>query len=77
MDLEASGGHRLACDVELLLQEIGGRVADRMEPYYPWNKHGSSLGGYLWVITVPCDGCKRRFPLLGSARPASPLPEDQ
>lgn len=57
---------RLARDVELVLEEVGRRVAERMEPYYPRNKWGEFPWGYLWVITMPCDGCKCPFPLLGS-----------
>ena len=37
-----------------------------MDSYYPRNKVGEFPWGYLWAITIPCDGCKRRFPLLGS-----------
>ena len=35
-------------------------------PYYPRNPDGSFPWGYLWAISIPCDGCGRRFPLLGS-----------
>jgi adenine-specific DNA methylase len=41
-------------------------VAERVEPYYPRNASGDFPWGYLWAITIPCDACKRRFPLLGS-----------
>ena len=37
-----------------------------MAPYYPRNAQGEFPWAYLWAITVPCDGCKRKFPLLGS-----------
>jgi adenine-specific DNA methylase len=58
--------NRLARDVEAVLTEIGRRVRNRMEPYYPRNADGAFPWGYLWAITLPCDNCKRRFPLLGS-----------
>jgi putative DNA methylase len=59
-------GARLPQDVEIVLAEIGRRVAERMAPHYPPNGNGEFPWGYLWAITVPCDGCKRPFPLLGS-----------
>ena len=37
-----------------------------MEPFFPRNEAGQFPWGYLWTITMPCDGCSRRFPLLGS-----------
>jgi putative DNA methylase len=57
---------RLVRDVRALLAEIGRRVTTAMEPYYPRNTDGSFPWGYLWAITIPCDSCKRRFPLIGS-----------
>lgn len=57
---------RLVADVRTLLAEIDRLVAERMEPYYPRNDAGEFPWGYLWAVTMPCDGCKRRFPLLGS-----------
>lgn len=65
LDLDA-GGDRLAGDVDRVLAEVGRRVAVAMEPYYPRNGDGKFPWGYLWVVTIPCDGCRRRFPLLGS-----------
>jgi len=57
---------RLVRDVRSLLAEIGRRVAKTVEPYYPRNPDGSFPWGYLWTITIPCDRCGRRFPLVGS-----------
>ncbi len=57
---------RLVDDVNTLLADVGNRVARRMEPYYPPNAAGKYPWGYLWTITMPCDGCSLRFPLLGS-----------
>ena len=45
---------------------MGRRVTAAVEPYYPRNPDGSFPWGYLWAISIPCDGCGRRFPLLGS-----------
>jgi adenine-specific DNA methylase len=66
LDLQLSAPDRLARDVKTVLAEIGQRVAKRLEPYYPCNQRGEYPWGYLWAITIPCDGCKRRFPLIGS-----------
>jgi adenine-specific DNA methylase len=57
---------RLARDVQILLGEVGRRVAERMAPYYPRNARGEFPWAYLWAITIPCDSCRHRFPLLGS-----------
>ena len=48
------------------LAEVGQRVAARMKPFYPCNERGEFPWAYIWTITIPCDGCKRRFPMLGS-----------
>lgn len=66
LDLKTSSGDRLARDVETVLVRVGRRVAERTAQYYPTNAHGEFPWGYLWALTIPCDGCKRRFPLLGS-----------
>ncbi len=64
--LDGGVSDRLARDVEAFLAEVGQRMATAMEPFYPRNVHGVFPWGYLWAITIPCDNCKRRFPLLGS-----------
>jgi adenine-specific DNA methylase len=61
-----SGRARLITDLEVLLAEIGERVRAAIAPYYPTNSEGSYPWGYLWAISIPCDGCGRRFPLVGS-----------
>lgn len=63
---EEAGVGRLVQDIGVMLAEVGARVARRVEAYYPRNRHGAFPSAYLWVITMPCDGCKRRFPLFGS-----------
>ena len=60
------GNGRLVGDVQALLSEVGRRVAERIAPYYPRNAQGEFPWASLWAVTMPCDGCKRRFPLLGS-----------
>jgi len=58
--------HRLLRDVEGFLAEVGQRVVKRVESFYPRNEIGRFPWGYLWALTMPCDGCRRRFPLIGS-----------
>ena len=57
---------RLVEDVRLVLAEVGRRVADRLDQHYPRSSDGEFPWGYLWSITMPCDDCGRRFPMLGS-----------
>jgi putative DNA methylase len=64
--LTAEPSANLVADIEAFLREVERRVAERLEPYYPRNKWEQFPWGYLWATTVPCDGCNRRFPLLGS-----------
>ena len=66
LNIKPAQRYRLVSDVGAVLDEIDRRVAERMAPFYPRNGHGDFPWGYLWAITIPCDGCKRRFPLLGS-----------
>jgi adenine-specific DNA methylase len=57
---------RLLEDVEIVLAEVGRRLSAELERYYPRNANGEFPWGYLWAVTMPCDHCKRRFPLIGS-----------
>lgn len=57
---------RLVADVRRVLAEVGRRLQEAVEPLYPRNPDGSFPWGYLWAVTIPCDGCGRRFPLVGS-----------
>lgn len=52
-------------DVETVLREVGRRYAESMAPYYP-AVDGKQPWGYLWAVTLPCQECSRRFPLVGS-----------
>lgn len=57
---------RLVRDLRVMFGEIDRRVAAVMAPHYPRNPDGTFPWGYLWATTIPCDGCQRRFPLIGS-----------
>jgi len=57
---------RLIADLAVFLAEVERRLQDAVESFYPRNPDGSFPWGYLWAISIPCDGCGRRFPLLGS-----------
>ena len=57
---------QMVSDLRALLLDIGRRVQHAVKPYYPRNPDSSFPWGYLWAITMPCDGCQRRFPLVGS-----------
>src|SRR6516164_4876065 len=61
-----AAGDKLVRDVELVLAEVDQRVAARVEKYYPRNALGDFPWGYVWTTTLPCDQCKRHFPLIGS-----------
>jgi adenine-specific DNA methylase len=66
LPLDKFDNDRLVSDVALVLREIGRRVSADMEERYPRNERGEFPWAYLWAIEMPCDGCKRRFPLIGS-----------
>ncbi|MET8218430.1 hypothetical protein [Streptomyces hirsutus] len=57
---------RLVADLKVFLSEIGRRTQIAVAAQYPRNPDGSLPWGYLWAISIPCDGCTKRFPLLGS-----------
>lgn len=57
---------RLAVDARLLHEEIGRRTQDALDKLYPANPDGRRPWGYLWTVSIPCDQCRRRFPLIGS-----------
>jgi adenine-specific DNA methylase len=64
--VEISGEPRLLHDVRMVLAEVGRRLIDAVAPFYPTNPDGHFPWAYLWAVTMPCDRCKRRFPLVGS-----------
>lgn len=57
---------KLVRDVEAFLLEIGRRLEVKAEQYYPRNPNGRFPWGYVCAVTITCDGCHRRFPLVGS-----------
>ena len=62
------GPDRLVKDVETVLRMVDALVVERVASFYPRNAAGEFPWGYLWVTTLPCDECKRRFPLIGDLR---------
>jgi adenine-specific DNA methylase len=62
------GEPRLLADVRTVLSEVDTRVAKAVEPFYPKSTNGKFPWAYLWAVTIPCDQCRRRFPLVGSMR---------
>ncbi|WP_199753270.1 hypothetical protein, partial [Actinoplanes sp. ATCC 53533] len=63
---DADSRPRLIADLDVFLAEVGRRTEVAVAPFYPKNPDGSYPWGYLWAISIPCDGCGRRFPLVGS-----------
>jgi putative DNA methylase len=61
-----AGQPRLIRDLAIFLEVVGARIRGIAGPWYPANPDGSYPWGYLWAISIPCDGCGRRFPLIGS-----------
>lgn len=62
----ASSSLKLLGDLRTFFEEVGRRTAASVDTHYPRNDDGTYPWGYLWAITVPCDSCTHRFPLLGS-----------
>jgi len=65
---------RLLQDVEACLNEVENRWAARMSSVYPRHEEKQPWG-YLWAVTLPCQECNRRFPLVGSLVLRHPLPK--
>ena len=57
---------RLVHDVQGILGEVDRRVATRLNSFFPKNRFDKYPWGYLWVTALPCDQCKRLFPLFGA-----------
>ena len=57
---------RLAVDARIFHDEVGRRTSDALAKFYPGNPAGDQPWGYLWTVSMPCDQCRRRFPLIGS-----------
>ena len=65
LDLEVSDSPRLLRDVESVLGIVGDRYEESMQAFYP-KFNGQRPWGYLWAVTLPCQECGNRFPLVGS-----------
>lgn len=59
---------RLLRDVRTVLGEVNQRVARQVATHYPVGENGQVPWAYLWAVTIPCDHCHRRFPLVGGMR---------
>lgn len=59
------GRPRLLADVDDVLREIGRRHVASMTEFYP-TLNGVQPWGYLWAVTLPCQECGHRFPLVAS-----------
>ena len=57
---------RLLRDAATMFAEIARRVRIDVADLYPVGPSGVIPWGYLWAVTMPCDGCGRNFPLIGS-----------
>lgn len=57
---------RLLEDLNILFSEIQQRHAAAMSEFYPPSAGGGQPWGYLWSVTIPCQECGLRFPLIGS-----------
>lgn len=64
--LDFPGADRLVSDVRVLHEEIARRTREGLSEFYPVNPDGRRPWGYLWTVSMPCDQCRRRFPLIGS-----------
>lgn len=64
---------RLPQDVEVVLAEVGRRFEESVAEFYP-KFNGANPWGYLWAVTLPCQECGRRFPLVGSLELRRPNP---
>ncbi|MUL78783.1 DUF1156 domain-containing protein [Mycolicibacterium sp. CBMA 226] len=55
---------RLVGDVDAVFREVATRHREAMGRFYP-DIDGRQPWGYLWAVTIPCQECGRRFPLIG------------
>jgi putative DNA methylase len=65
---------RLPQDVSAVLAEVGRRFNLAMAAFYP-AVNGRQPWGYLCAVTLPCQECGRRFPLVGSVELRRPNPK--
>lgn len=74
LDLDTPTSPRLLKDVEIVLKLVGDRYEQTMDAFYP-KVDGKRPWGYLWAVTLPCQECGNRFPLVGSLALRHPLPK--
>jgi putative DNA methylase len=67
------GRARLLRDVEFILNLIGERYERSMDEFYPLHVDHHPWG-YLWSVTLPCQECGNRYPLIGSLVLQTPVP---
>lgn len=65
LNLDVEDSPRLLRDVETVLRVVADRYEASMSPFYP-EVGGRRPWGYLWAVTLPCQECGNRFPLVGS-----------
>lgn len=68
---------RLIEDLRQLFSEVDRRVEGAVREHYIPGADGSYPWGYLWATAMPCDGCKRPFPLIDSFVLRHPYPATQ
>jgi adenine-specific DNA methylase len=64
---------RLPQDVAFYLAEVKAHAYRNLEPFYP-EVNGKRPWGYLWAMTLPCQECRHRFPLVGALTLRKPNP---
>lgn len=57
---------RLLRDVDLTLRTLTDRYSAAAADLYPPHPSGRNPWGYLWAVTLPCQECGHRFPLVGN-----------
>lgn len=63
--LTMTSAERLLADVETVMAEVGRRHGASMSDFYPL-VDGQQPWAYLWAVTLPCQECGHRFPLLAN-----------
>lgn len=56
---------KLTGDLRRFFAEVGRRTEEAVGEHFP-KVNNRYPWGYLWAVTIPCDSCRRRFPLVGS-----------
>jgi len=60
-----ASSERLLGDVEAVLTEVGRRYTEAMDRLLPGGCRQTAMGLSM-AVTLPCQDCGRRFPLVGS-----------